>query len=436
MHVGIRREDKNQWEARVPLTPRHVRELLARGGLSFTIQPSTIRAFKDDEYAAAGARLAEDLGACDLIVAVKEIPADLLMPDKSYLFFSHTIKGQQHNMPMLRRLLQLGCQLFDYERVVDDAGRRLIFFGRHAGLAGMIDTLWTLGRRLDWEGLASPFSRIQPAHHYGSSERARPDLAALARDIAAGGLPEALGPVVCGFAGYGNVSQGAQHIFDQLPHREIAPDDLPALRPDPAEARRTLYKVVFKEEHMAEPAAPGARFDLQDYYQHPDAYRGRFEPFVEHLTLLVNCIYWTAKYPRLVSLPLLKKLYAAGRRPRLRVIGDISCDINGSIECTVRATDPGAPVYVYDPAEARTIDGVAGHGPVVLAVDTLPCELPIESSEAFGDALAQLLPEMAQADLSADLERSGLPPPLRRAAIVYHGRLTPEYKYLEPFVMS
>jgi len=153
--IGIRREDKNRWERRVPLIPKHVKELIESHGIDVTLQPSSIRIFSDEEYLQAGAKIQEDLSACHIIFAVKEIPADFFQPGKTYVFFSHTIKGQKKNMPMLKRMMELGCNLIDYEKVIDEKGRRLIFFGRHAGLAGMIDTLWALERRLTWEGTSN-----------------------------------------------------------------------------------------------------------------------------------------------------------------------------------------------------------------------------------------------------------------------------------------
>ena len=139
--VGIRREDKSVWERRVPVVPADVPDLISQG-LELIVQPSTIRVFGGEEYVAAGARLQDDLGGCDVIIGVKEVPSHLLIPAKTYVYFSHVIKGQSYNMPMLARLLELGCTLIDYEKVTDEHGRRLIFFGRHAGWAGMLDTLW------------------------------------------------------------------------------------------------------------------------------------------------------------------------------------------------------------------------------------------------------------------------------------------------------
>jgi alanine dehydrogenase len=147
--------------------------------------------------------------------------------------------------------------------------------------------------------------------------------------------------------------------------------------------------------------------------------------------LLVNGIYWESRYPRLVTRAQLGELFGRSEPPRLRVIGDVSCDIEGSIECTVRATEPGDPVYVYNPQTGEIHMGVAGHGPVVLAVDFLPCELPVDASTYFSHSLRPFLPVLARADFSGPLSQTGLPPELLGATIVYKGKLTEPYRYLE-----
>jgi alpha-aminoadipic semialdehyde synthase len=188
--------------------------------------------------------------------------------------------------------------------------------------------------------------------------------------------------------------------------------------------------VVFREEHLVA-RVDGGRFELQDYYDHPAGYRSTFFPHVRHLTVLANCIYWEPKYPRLVTCEQLGALFAEPDRPRLRVIGDITCDVDGSIECTVRATEPDDPVYVFEPKSGEVRSGVAGDGPVILAVDFLPCELPVDASTHFGQSLRPLIPGLARADFGGPLDKSGLPPELRRATIVYQGSLTEPYRYLE-----
>jgi alpha-aminoadipic semialdehyde synthase len=435
--IGIRREDKSIWERRVPIVPEDARELAEQHGLRFIVQPSGIRVFEDQEYEAAGVTVQEDISECDIVFAVKEIPAKLFQSQTAYVFFAHVIKGQPYNMPMLRKLLDLGCTLIDYEKVTDDKGRRLIFFGRHAGWAGMLDTLWALGERLECEGVPNPFSDIRQAHSYSSLEEAQSAVREAGEQIRAEGLPDELNPLVVGFAGYGNVSQGAQDILDLLPTQEIDPEQLiNSFEDGQLRDSHVVYKVVFKEQHLVEPTSPGTEFDLQDYYSHPEGYRSRFSSFIPYLTVLVNGIYWEEKYPRLVTKQYLRQLFNQEKPPRLRVIGDISCDVEGAIESTVRSTEPGDPVYVYDPQTGEATDGVSGSGVVIMAVDILPSELPREASNDFSAVLKRFVPEIVQADYTVPFDSLNLPPEIKRAVIAYQGALTPSYLYLEQYLSS
>lgn len=429
--IGIRAEDKNEWERRVPLIPKHVAALCEQSDIEVAVQSSLIRAFDEDAYVAVGARLVDDLSSCPVIFAIKEIPLNLITPDTTYLFFSHTIKGQAYNMPMLRRLLELRCNLIDYEKIVDENGRRLVFFGNYAGMAGMIDTLWALGQRLAWEGLATPFADVRQTIHYADLAAAQDAICDVGQRIADEGLPASLTTLVCGFVGYGNVSSGAQAIYDLLPVCEIAPSELATLRdPDP----HCVYKVVFREVDTVAPVASDADFALQDYYDHPEKYHSQFARYLPHLTMLINGIYWTARYPCLITKDDLKNLFARNPTPRLRVIGDVSCDVDGEIECNVRATNPGNPIYVYDPATGQARDGYQGQGVVVMAVDNLPGEVPCESSNAFSTALLPFVLEIAQADYTMPFEQCALSPTIKNAVITWHGELTPKYAYLEGFL--
>lgn len=175
MKVGVRNEDKSRWERRVPLVPADL-IALRDAGIDAAVQTSPHRAFGDDEFARAGVPVQPDLGDCKIIIGIKEIPPAKLEAGKVYLFFSHVIKGQPANMPMLQRLMELKATLVDYERIVDEKNRRLIFFGRHAGLAGMVNTLWSLGKRLEVEGIPSAFSRLKQARAYADLSGAREDL--------------------------------------------------------------------------------------------------------------------------------------------------------------------------------------------------------------------------------------------------------------------
>jgi len=439
--IGIRREDKSIWRRRVSIVPEHARQLREEHGIEVWVQPSEVRVFREEEFVLAGARIEEDLSSCQVIFAVKEIPVRLFRPGCTYIFFAHVIKGQPYNMRMLKRMMDLGCTLIDYEKVTDEDGRRLIFFGRHAGLAGMINTLWALGQRLEWLGVPNPFTDLSQTYQYHDLAEAKAAVTAVGERIAREGLPAQIAPFICGFAGYGNVFRGANEIIELLPVQQIEPGQVSAVAQSADYARNAVCKVVFKEEHTVEPISPAAEFELQDYYDYPEKYRGRFNDYLPHLNVLVNCTYWEAKYPRLVTKADLRRLYGGepscdGLRiePRLQVIGDISCDIEGAIEGTVKCTEPGDPVYVYDPAEDHAYEGVAGRGPVILAVDILPSELPRDASEYFSEVLMDYVPAIARADYSVPFDELALPPEIKRAVIVYQGELTPDYRYLEEYV--
>ena len=426
MLIGVRREDKNKWERRVPLTPADAAALQSEG-IRFLIQAAPNRVFPDSEYSDRGITVAEDIAPADLVLAVKEIPSALLLPGRVYVYFAHVIKGQDYNMPMLRRLLELGCTLVDYERIADGKGRRLIFFSLHAGYAGMIDTLWTLGQRWRVRGLATPLAEIRLTHEYPSFAAAKDHLRETGARLDAE-LPTALRPLTIGMAGYGNVARGCREVLDCLPVEWIAPAELArAAARDPSAP--VLRCVEFREEDMVAPAA-GQAFALQEYYAHPERYTGIFERHLRHLDALMNTIYWTDRYPRLVT-----RAWARARRDaRLQVIGDISCDIEGAVELTLQVTMPDEPSFVYDPDTDTVSLGVDGPGPAVMAVDNLPCEVPLESSEHFSKVLRDMVPDLARCDWSVSFDDLDLPPELKRAVIAHRGELTPDYRYIARFL--
>jgi alpha-aminoadipic semialdehyde synthase len=398
------------------------------------VQASDNRIFTDAAYVEVGVTVHEDISGAFTTLAVKEIPLPFFESNKTYVFFAHVIKGQPYNMPMLKRMMELGCNLIDYEKVTDDTGQRLIFFGRHAGLAGMLDTFWAFGQRLAWEGIPNPFAQIRLAHRYANLDEAMAALAEIKRRIEVEGIPREVSPLILGVAGYGNVASGVQEILNPLPVVEILPDELATVSTSHSLSCNTLYSVVFKEEHMVEPCRSGDRFELQDYYKHPEKYRSKFEIYLPHLSILVNAIYWDKMYPRLVTKDYVRRSYSGEKPPRLRVIGDISCDVEGAIEVTVRSTEPGDPVFVYDPKTGESKPGYEGHGPVIMAVDILPSELPRESSIDFSRVLKAFIPAIAVADFSVSFDRLKLPPEIKRALILHQGRLTPAYQYLEKFL--
>jgi alanine dehydrogenase len=429
--IGVRREDRSRWERRVPVTPGVARYLRDEHGIEVFVQPSPIRVFTEDEFEAHGATVQEDLAECPIVFAVKEIPASFFRPGGAYMFFSHVIKGQPYNMPMLRRLMELGCTLIDYEKVIDDQGRRLIFFGRHAGLAGTVETLHALGQRLRWEGIPNQFEAIRHAHEYHDLAEAKKAVAAAGEEIRRDGLPVQAAPLTIGVTGYGNVARGVWEILDLLPMEIIQPAALSDVVDGPGASRYVVFGTTFKEEHIVEPIE--GEFDCRQYYECPENYRPIFEKSLPYLSVILNGIYWDARYPRLVTKDALQKLWES-EHPRLKVIGDISCDIEGSIECTVKSTEPDEPCFVYNPVTGEAVDGCEGEGVTVMAVDILPSELPRDASEDFSAVLKEFIPAIVDADLSAPFEELALPAPVKRAVIVHRGELTPDFDYLKRYL--
>lgn len=426
--IGIRREDKNKWERRVPIVPEDITQLYEQYGIHAVVQPSDLRIFPDEAFKVPGVVLDEDLNQADTIFAVKEIPTKLLAPKKTYIFFSHTIKGQSYNMGLLKRLMELECNLIDYERIVNEKNQRLIFFGAHAGYAGMIETLFAYAEKMKKKGIDSPLSGIRQAYEYESLEDAKNQIKKIGERIAFEGLPKEISPLVVGFAGYGNVSGGAQEIFDLLPFREIPADRLSAATETYADENTFLLKVVFKEEHMVKHTA--GSFDLQDYYTHPQNYESVMPGHLPHLDILVNCIYWTPDYPRLVTREYLK----SRTDPKPCMIGDISCDIEGSIEITRDATMPDNACFTYFPESDSFEDGIAENGVTVMAIDNLPCEFSKEASQSFSSVLKDFANDIVSADFSKPFDQLSLPYPIKKALILHNGKLTDDYKYLEQYL--
>ncbi len=427
--VGIRYEDKYELERRVPLVPEDIKKLTGEG-LRIQVQSSEKRIFGDSEYSRAGAEIVPDMKNADVIFGVKEVTIPSFEQNKTYVFFSHIIKGQSYNMPMLRSMIEKKVNLIDYEKVTDEKGRRLIFFGNYAGLAGMIDTIWALGLRLKYMGIDTPFIKLKQARMYNSLEEAKSDLRDISAEIAEKGLPEEICPLTVGFTGYGNVSKGAQEIFNILPFKEISPAELPGLN-NSKTSNKKLYKTVFKEEHLAE-RKDGSQFILQDYYDHPELFSGTFEKYIPHLSVMMNCVFWTEKYPRLVTKKYLKANHTGSSK--LLAIGDVTCDVHGSVECTELGTPINDPIYVYDPVKGTHKMGYTGDGLLIMSVDILPSELPRESSEFFSRELYPFVKSIASCDFSAGYEDLSLPVEIKKALILHKGEFTPDYRYIQNFL--
>ena len=429
--IGIRIEDKYKMEKRVAIIPKHITQFKSNT-IKFLVESSKKRVFSDEDFKAAGAKIVTDLKEASIIFGVKEMPINFFEERKTYLFFSHTIKGQEYNMPLLRSMVDKKINLIEYERITDDSGKRLIFFGRYAGLAGMINSFWSYGQRCSVLGIDTPFSNLKQSHKYSSLEDAKNDLKKVASFIASNGIPEELSPLTIGITGYGNVSKGAQEIIDLFVNKEISPKELLELRKSNNYDNKTIYKIVFKEHHLSTPIDDKDTFELQHYYNHPEKYKNDFEKYVSEISILMNCMYWGPEYPRIITKDFLSNLFL-NKENKLMIIGDVTCDPDGSIEATHMGTYIEDPVFVYNPQTRKPKMGFKGEGLLIMAVDILPSELPREASEGFSDALAPFIIDLTKTDFNKSFNELELPAPFKRALILHNGEFTPDYKYMEEF---
>lgn len=292
-----------QWERRTPLIPSDVSSLTSQG-VRVLVQPSTMRIYKDQEFKSAGAELVEDLSPANTIFGVKEFPLQELIPNKSYMIFSHTIKAQAYNMPFLDACIKNRVRLFDYETIRAPAlpggggGGRLVAFGKFAGYAGMIDCLRGVGERLLSLGYSSPFMGVASAYMYPDLPSAKAAVIKAGEEIKQFGLPPELAPMRFVFTGTGNVARGAQEIFELLPHKYVTAEELATLPPNP----NLVYGCVVTAKDMVERIG-GGEFNKKEYYENPTLYRPVFhERVAPHMNVLVNCMYcqrntqWAARH--------------------------------------------------------------------------------------------------------------------------------------------
>ncbi|CAH2077079.1 unnamed protein product [Thlaspi arvense] len=407
--VGILAETVNKWERRTPLTPSHCARLLHGGkdrtGVSrIVVQPSAKRIHHDALYEDVGCEISDDLSDCGLILGIKQPELEMILPERAYAFFSHTHKAQKENMPLLDKILAERVTLYDYELIVGDHGRRLLAFGKYAGRAGLVDFLHGLGQRYLSLGYSTPFLSLGSSYMYSSLAAAKAAVISVGEEIASQGLPLGICPLVFVFTGTGNVSLGAQEIFKLLPHTFVQPSTLPELfakeKGNIQNGKSTkrvhhVYGCIVTSQDMVQHQDPSKSFDKADYYVHPEHYNPVFhERIAPYTSVLVNCMYWEKRFPRLLSIKQLQDLTTKGSP--LVGICDITCDIGGSIEFVNRATLIDSPFFRFNPTNSSYHDDM----------------------DEFVGSLASMT-EIAE-----------LPAHLKRACISYRGELTSLYEYI------
>ncbi|MEW6468398.1 MAG: NAD(P)-dependent oxidoreductase [Bacteroidota bacterium] len=394
--IGIIREGKMPRDKRVPFTPEQCVAIEKQfPGAEIFVQPSDWRCYTNEEYQARGVKLKEDLSDCDILMGIKEVPVQELIPGKKYLFFSHTIKKQKHNQKLLQALLEKKVQMIDYETMTDPQHNRIIGFGHYAGIVGAYNGILGYGKKYNLFDL----KRAYQCH----------DLAEMRQEFAKVRLPN----VKVIVTGNGRVANGAIELMGGLHIRRITPFEF---------SNFSYREATYSQLHSPNYNEPidGSAWDTQKFYTHPENFRSTFGKYTRHCDLLIHCSYWDPRAPRLFT-------KADMRSPdfRISVIADVTCDINGSIPSTHRASTIAEPFYGYNPVTEQEGPPFSHDTITVMAVDNLPCELPRDASEDFGKELIdKVLPSLLVRD------QDGL---IDRASITRDGQLTPPFEYLRDY---
>ncbi|KAK4513899.1 uncharacterized protein ATC70_005906 [Mucor velutinosus] len=432
--IGIRREDKSRWERRSALTPNTVKKLIQETGTKVYVQPSTKRIFTNESYEEAGAIITEDISQADIILGIKEVPEASLLKDKTYMFFSHTHKGNEKNMPMLRSVLDKNIRLIDYELMKDETGRRLVAFGQFAGNAGMIDIFHGMGHRFLGLGYSTPFMYTSMAHAYPTLAEAKSALHRMGNVIAENGTPKDFGPLVYAFTGSGNVANGAMDIFKEIPHEFVPAEDLSKLVNDKNPRLDRLYATQLEVKDYIEQKDGGKLIDYEDYLANPERYQSNFHhKIAPYANCVVTGAYWDKNYPRLMTnkqLADFERLKKKGliNKGKMMSLADIVCDVKGAFECLSHSTNVDDGFFYYDAIRDMEHSDAEGEGIQIMGIDILPAELPVESSEFFSKALYPYIREMVQSSPKTPLDK--LPTLLRNATIADQGQLMDPHKSL------
>jgi saccharopine dehydrogenase (NAD+, L-lysine-forming) len=400
MKIGIIKEGKIPSDRRVPLSPKHCEILLERyPQLQIAIQPSTIRAFKDHEYQALNIPLQEDLSDCDLLVGVKEVPIDMLIPNMRYMFFSHTYKKQEYNRALLKAIIAKKVSLIDYEMLKDPGGKRLLGFGRYAGIVGCYNGFRAYGK------LSGEFN-LKAAHDCHDRLELESELVKVV-------LPK---DFRIALTGAGRVAGGAMEILSALKITQVYPDEF--IRED------FNQEAVFTQLNVQDyfRRIDGKDFHRKDFYQDSEGYESNFLTFAAHADMYIACHYWSEKSPFLYDREM-------ARSPdfKIKLVADISCDIDGPVASTIRPSTISDPFYAYSPISEKEVAFASEESVAVSAVDNLPGELPRDASEDFGNELLKnVIPHFFNGDELEVLDRA--------TETTLQGRLNSHYSYLEDYI--
>lgn len=397
MKFGIIKERKNPPDRRVVFAPGELAKLKQLyHDATVEVESSDIRIFSDIQYKSLGISITDDISNCDVLFGVKEVPVENLIPDKAYFFFSHTIKKQAHNQKLLKAILEKNIDLYDHETIVDEHNRRLIGFGKYAGMVGVYNGIRAFGIKFE-------LFKLPKAETLAGKD-------ALIAHLKRITMP----PLKFVITGTGKVGSGAKEILDTIKIKEITIENY---------LTKNYTQAVYVQLDVLEynKRIDGQVLDFNDFVAHPDEYVSDFEKFTK-----VSDIYFAGHFHASGAPMILTKEMLNASDCKVKVVADISCDVNGPIACTLRSSTIEEPIYGYFPLEDKEVDVFHPAAVVVMAVDNLPCEIPKDASEGFGE---QFMEHVIPAFFNGD--KDGI---LQRAKITEKGKLTPRFAYLQDYV--
>ncbi len=397
MKFGIIKERKNPPDRRVVFAPNELSKIKQLyHNCSIKVESSDIRVFTDVQYQSMGIEVATDITDCDVFFGVKEVPVESLIPNKDYFFFSHTIKKQPYNRKLLKAILEKNITLYDHETIVDNHNRRLIGFGRYAGIVGTYNAVRAFGIKFE-------LFKMPKAETLSGKD-------ALVTHLKRVILP----PLKFVVTGTGKVGNGAKEILDAMKIKEVSVEDY--LTKKYAQPVYTQIDVLDYNKRK-----DGQSLAFTDFYHNPSDYISDFERFTK-----VSDVYIAGHFHANESPMILTQTMLQANDCLIKVVADISCDVNGPIASTIRSSTIAEPLYGYLPSENKEVDVFHPAAIVVMAVDNLPCELPKDASEGFGEMFSEhVVPAFFNGD------KDGI---LQRAKMTENGKLTERFSYLQDYV--
>ena len=396
MKIGILREEKLPEDHRVVLTPNQCKWIIDNTELEVVVRTSDVRCFTDDEYRELGVPLVDDLSNCDVLIGVKEVPIDNLIENKTYFYFSHTIKGQSYNMSLLQRMLDLNIKMIDYEVLKDEKGKRLIGFGYYAGIVGAYNAFITYG-------LKSHKFSLKPANKCNNAAEMFNELDKI--DLSNERIL---------ITGNGKVASGAIEILNKAGIKQVSKDDFLNASYD-----YPVYCNISTMDYMER--IDNSRSSKKDFYSNPDKYKSCFMKFAVSTDIFIAGHFYSEGSPYLFS-----RDQVRSDDFNIKVVADISCDIDGPVACTIRPSTIENPFYGYNPITEKEDDMYLDHVVAVMAVSNLPCELPKDSSNDFGQVfIDKILFHLLDGDKTEVL---------KKATICENGDLNDSFEYLNQYL--